>query len=514
MTSKRPNILFIVLDTLRRDRLGVYGYLRETSPHLDAFAAQATRFERAIAPAQWTLPSHASMFTGVFPSVHGVTQSNSLLSEMQPTAAEILRVQGYHTAAFCNNPLVGVLNHGLQRGFSEFYNYASAVPQRPNETARSDLYRAFMSRFRPFARGIGNQFARNDGLFRAALNPFWVPIWSKYINFKGSTANSIADLMDYWRAYAAGGAEQPLFVFLNLMQSHLPFHPPQDYVDRVAPALRSDRRAYQFMGRFNADGAAWASPPDPPLADWQQRVLSDFYDAEIAFQDDHLGRLLRMLSEGGALDNTVVIITADHGEGLGDHGLMGHGFTVHQELVHVPLIIRGADHVPFGGVVHQNVSTRRIFHTLLDVAGLMSQIGSSEDEVHNLSLLRAITGNDAEDDTAFTEAIPPSTFVHVIEHRSPAVLEKLRLRLTRRGVYDGDYKLMVTGETAEGLYHVAADLPETHNLLLAEPGRAAALMTKLEGFVHSLQDHQAGSEAHQNVSDEVLDQLRALGYVD
>ena len=179
MTSSQPHILFIVLDTLRRDRLGVYGYSRPTSPHLDAFAAEATRFDRAVAAAQWTVPSHASMFSGVYPTAHQVTQSSSRLSQTFATAAELLRFHGYHTAAFCNNPLVGVLNNDLQRGFNEFYNYASAVPQRPNEAQRSQLYRAFMHRFRPFAREVGNQFARHDWLFRRALHPFWVPIWSK-----------------------------------------------------------------------------------------------------------------------------------------------------------------------------------------------------------------------------------------------------------------------------------------------------------------------------------------------
>ncbi|MCA9908931.1 MAG: sulfatase-like hydrolase/transferase, partial [Anaerolineae bacterium] len=216
MTLTRPNILFIVLDTLRRDRLGIYGHNRPTSPRLDDFAAEATRFERAVAPAQWTVPSHASMFTGVYPGEHQVVQGNSLLSGAYATVAELLRLGGYHTLGLCNNPLVGVLDNGLQRGFDEFYNYASAVPQRPNEAQRSRLYREWMKYFQPFAHRVGNQFAKNDWLFRVSLNPFWVPIWSKYINFKGNTVNSIDDLVDYWQAYFAGGADQPLFAFLNL----------------------------------------------------------------------------------------------------------------------------------------------------------------------------------------------------------------------------------------------------------------------------------------------------------
>jgi uncharacterized sulfatase len=511
---RQPNILLIVLDTLRRDRLGSYGYARPTSPHLDEFVRDAVRFERAVSPAQWTIPAHASMFTGVYPSVHQLSQANRVLSGTFPTLAEVLRGAGYHTTAFCNNPLVGAIDHGLARGFAEFYNYGSAVPQRPNESQRP-LYSAFMHHFRPFARKIGNQFAQHDALFRMALHPFWVPIWTKYINFKGNTRLSIDDFIAYWGEYFAGGAEKPLFAFVNLMQSHLPFHPPQDYVDQIAPRLRSDRQAYAFMGRFNADGAAWASPPERPLEDWQQGVLNDFYDAEIAHQDAHLGRLLRMLEASGALDNTLVLITADHGECLGDHEMFGHGFAVHQELVHVPLFMRGADRVPSGGFVRENVSTRRVFHTLLAVAGATPPLAGDDPnaDVGALSLLNAVRGDDPEADVTFTEAIPPSTFLHVIEHRHPAVIERLRLRQTWRGIYSGEHKLMLAGETPHALYDVRSDPSEVRNLLTDRPALAAELTRQALAFAQGVEEHDREA-AHGEVSDEVMEQLRALGYVD
>jgi uncharacterized sulfatase len=515
MTTK-PHILFIILDTLRRDRLGSYGHQRPTSPQLDRFTADATRFTRAIAPAQWTIPSHTSMFTGLYPSAHQVAQANSLLSGAHPTLAEILQAGGYHTAAFCNNPLVGAIDHGLARGFSEFYNYGSAVPQRPNEAERGALYRAFMHRFRPFARKVGNQFAQHDWLFRATLNPLWVPMWTKYIHFKGNTAQSIDDLTDWWKTRTTGSDAKPVFAFLNLMQSHLPFQPPQEYLDRIAPELRNDKRAWAFMGRFNADGAAWASPPETPLADWQADVLNAFYDAEIAYQDAQLGRLLSYLESSGVLDNTFVIISADHGEALGDHDLFGHGFAVHQELVHVPLIMRGADRVPQGGVVGENVSTRRIFHTLLDVAGIAPPLAADDPNgnISRLTLLNTVYGDDGENATAYTEAIPPTTFLKVIEHRCPALIEPLRLRLTWRGVYSGDHKLMLAGEQPAALYNVARDPAETDNLLTAQPALATELTRKVRLLAQAAEGGRVGSATHGEVSDEVMEQLRALGYVD
>lgn len=509
------NILLIVLDTLRRDRLSAYGHTRETSPAFDAFAANATFFERAVATSQWTIPSHSSLFTGLYPSSHHVTQSNSRLSPSQPVLAEILRDAGYHTVAFCNNPLVGVLDNGLQRGFEHFYNYASAVPSRPNDHRKPFLRREFSRRFRPYARRMGNKFAHSDEMFRIALNPLFVPIWTRYINFKGHTANSVSDLIDYWKSFHAGGADRPIFAFLNLMGAHLPYQPPQNMLDRVAPGVKNDRHAYQFIRRFNATAAAWASPPEPPLTDWQHQALLDFYDAEIAAQDEQLGRLLDYLQKSGALANTTVIIVADHGEGHGEHNLFGHGFNTHQELVHVPLIVHDPERFPRGKRITANLSTRRLFHTILDLAGANPPLpeGDPNANVSALSLTNALN-DDIENGMAFSEAYPPLTFVHVIEHRNPSVIERMRLREVRRSIYDGDYKLIVCGEKVEALYNVAADPAETRNLIANEPTRLAEMQRKLTAFIQQFESSPMPEPATAEDDEQVLEHLRALGYIE
>jgi uncharacterized sulfatase len=520
MPASKPDILFIVLDTLRRDHLSAYGYGRATSPQLDAFAAGATVFERAVAPAQWTIPSHASMFTGVYPSTHQVTQSSSALSGAHPTLAEIMRGAGYHTVAFCNNPLVGVLNNGLQRGFERFYNYASAAPFRPREAQRSKLHRDLLRSFRRhIARPLGNQFAHSDFLFRMSLNPLVVPFWTRLINYKGNTAHSVEDLLTYWKQHHAGGAQKPLFAFLNLMGAHLPYNPPQDVLDRIAPGLRKDKRAYAFIRAFNADAARWASPPDAPLEDWQRDALDSFYDAEIAYQDEQLGGLLRYLRESGALENTSVIICADHGEGHGEHDFFGHGFVVYQELVRVPLIIHDPQRLAGGQRVVQTVSTRRLFHTVLDAAGVLRPPLDEADpnaNVAGLTLTQAAGGSDLEGGIALAEAFPPLTFLNVVQHRSPALVERLRLNGVRRGLYAGAHKLVLVGEQVEGLFDIAADPGETRSLAAEQPDRAAELMPKLAALVAQAESHRA--EADPFVTPEAdaatLDHLRALGYIE
>jgi uncharacterized sulfatase len=517
MPLNQPNILLIVLDTLRRDRLSAYGHHRPTSPELDSFAAQATRFERAIAPAQWTIPAHASLFTGVYPSTHRLTEAHAQLSGLHPTLAEILRGGGYHTVGFCNNPLVGVLDNGLTRGFQDFYNYGGAAPNRPFDMDQNRLRHAFQTRFRRFARPIENRFARSETLFRLFMNPLVVPFWSRLINFKGHTANTITDLIAYWDAHHQGGGQRPLFAFVNLMGAHLPYNPPPDYIERGAPGLRRDRHAQAFMRRFNADAGRWASPPDPALRDWERAALYDFYDAEIAHQDDHLGRLLRHLRKTGALANTLVIICADHGEGHGDHDFLGHGFVVYQELVHVPLIIHYPEQFPPGRCVPTNVSTRRLFHTILEAAGVKPPLDEADPnaDIERLTLRRALDPlEDSEGGLAFAEAFPPQTFLSFIKQRHPALVQRLSLSQVRRGVYDGAHKLVMVDQRVEGLFNVADDPAETTSLAGQLPARAAELHQKITAFVKAAEARRTDVATWDQADEAVLDHLRGLGYIE
>lgn len=517
MQSDKPHILLIILDTLRRDHLSIYGHQRNTSPEFDTFANDATLFTHAVSPAQWTVPAHGSLFTGLYASAHQLTQANSRLSGMHPTLAEILSVGGYHTVGFCNNPLVGLLNNGLQRGFNEFYNYSGAAPNRPIDAHRPVAVRTFLRNFRKVGRRIGNLFAHSDWLFRMSLNPRLVPIWTRLINYKGNTERSVHDVLDYWRAYHAGGAQKPLFTFLNLMGAHLPYHPSREMLQRVAPEFRHDARSYHFMNEFNADAARWASPPETPFESWEHAVLDAFYDAEIAFQDIQLGYLLRQLKASGALDNTLVIIAADHGEGHGDHHFFGHGFVVYQELVHVPLVMYHRERFPSGRRITTNLSTRRIFHTVLDCAELRPPIDETDPNANitQLSLARVVEGApDSEENTAFSEAIPPLTFLNVLKHRSPALIERLRLMQTRRAIYHGDYKLVIVGEQIEGLFHIPSDPLEEHNLASNQPNISATLQEQLKQFVLNVTGQTNMLSSDLDMNDEIVDNLRALGYID
>jgi uncharacterized sulfatase len=291
------------------------------------------------------------------------------------------------------------------------------------------------------------------------------------------------------------------------MGAHLPYRPPEDYIKRFAP---DDTAAHRFMRRFNADAARWASPDAPPLSDWERAIIQGYYDAEIAHQDAHLRRLLDYLQLSGALDNTMVIIMADHGEGHGDHGFFGHSFVVHQELTHVPLLIHYPQRFSQNQRRLDNVSSRRVFHTILDVAGIAPPLSVDDPnaDVHGLSL-----ANDAPE-IPFSEAYPPVAFINTLKHRNPALIDDLRLNEVRRSVIMDDFKLIMTGNDASALYNIAADPTELQDISAQNATLVDALQAQIDVFVQSAINYQAGGAGFNAVTPKIEANLRALGYIE
>jgi arylsulfatase A-like enzyme len=510
------NVLFIVLDTQRRDRLSLYGHTRTTSPHLDDFSTRMTVFDRAVAPAQWTIPAHASLFTGTYPATHQFTQANHVLSGAFPTLAEILRLEGFHTVAFCNNPLVGILDNGLQRGFDHFYNYAGASPNRPFDGAQNGTVAQLYKQFSQLARYISNRFAHSDLLFRLSLHPFITPVWSRTVNYKGNTARSTQDLANYWHTHVSQKKE-PVFAYLNLMGTHMPLRPPQTYLDRFDPQLKHSRASWRWMSQYNGNGLRWISPTDEPLEDWQSDVLGTFYDAEIAQQDHYVGQMLATMQANGDLDDTMVIIVADHGEGLGDHEYFGHSFVVYHELVHVPLMIYYPQRFPQKRVT-TNVSTRRLFHTVLDVVGVKSPLPENDPngDIERLSLIQSLNGKpDPEGGIAYSEAYPPTTLLNILEGKRSPLLESKQLKQVRRGVYHGDYKLAMVGAQVEQLFNIAQDPSEQRDIAPQNDQVAQDLKHLTQTFVQTARtQHGDNDNVQGDFSADVMENLRALGYLE
>lgn len=510
------DIVFLVLDTQRADRLSCYGYDRPTSPELDAFAAASTRFARAIAPAQWTIPSHASMFTGVYPAHHGTVQSFSQLPPELPTLAERLSAGGYHTAAFCNNPLVGVVDNGLRRGFASFLNYSGLLTSHPNQAGMSpnllDRYRQFFKRTLAQVLGqIQDRFARSETMLALSLTPLMVPLWQTALSFKGNTRKSLADAATLLTERPGLAAGQPVFGFINLMGTHMPYHPPRRYVEQFAPHLLGDRSARRFLSQFNSDVYGWLAPLADPLTAADKETLDRMYDAEVAAQDEWVGQFFHTLHERGALERTLIVVCADHGEHLGEKQLLGHTNALYNELTHVPLIVRDPREAFAPGAVRDEVvSTRRIFHTVLSAAGL----ATPEEEA--LDLARP----EPEPGAVFAQGIPPANVVNLLRKRQPELVRDRACDLASVAVWHEGYKLQAkvndgswepNDATLTELYRLD-DPRETLNLRDILPEQVDLLQEHLEALEHGAV--LAAGRASNLDDPEVIRRLRDLGYLE
>jgi len=277
--TPQPSLILISIDTLRADRLGAYGYERDTSPTLDALAERGVRFDSTIAESNWTLPSHMTLFTGLPPTLHGVVSHEFKLASSVPTLAEVLREHGYRSFAFTGGLYVAP-NFGFDRGFE---TYASAMRQYDSEETKPIDFRTALA-----------QAARKiDGLEPG----------------------------------------EPFFAFVHTYDVHCPYDPPADYAQRFdsrPPDDHVETRERCGEPHFN----------EMRLTPGQARFLSDRYDAGIRYADDLLGSFLERLDSQGVLDRSFVVVVSDHGEEFLEHGRIGHQ-TLYIECLRVPWIIAG-----------------------------------------------------------------------------------------------------------------------------------------------------------------------------
>jgi arylsulfatase A-like enzyme len=344
-----PNVLLIVMDTVRADHLSLYGYDRETTPNLKRWAGRGIRFDKARSTAPWTLPSHASMFTGLWAHQLSVGVS-SPLDDTEPTLAEYLGDRGYSTAGFVANTYYCNAWYGIDRGFDRYEDFYENDVVSPVEILQSST--------------LGRRIAKKAGIKLATPG-------SK--NSRKSAAQINRDAL----AWIAERPGRPFFAFLNYYDAHGPYEPPDNYRRRFTKTVDSEIRQASFA---TAPDAPTKQPVhDRPLAKEEElkhegyepgAMDVDSYDECIAYLDGQIGRLLDDLDRQGILDNTLVIVTSDHGEHFGERGLRGHGHSLYRPLIDVPLLIIPPSHGPRGLRVGDLVSLRDIPATVVDLLGV------------------------------------------------------------------------------------------------------------------------------------------------
>jgi arylsulfatase A-like enzyme len=392
---ERPNIVLIVIDALRPDHLGCYGYGRPTSPVIDGLAQDGILFETAVAAAPWTKTSFASFLTSLYPFQHGVTTWESIMPESVVTVAELLRDQGYSTMAIVN--MLGITDRfKVLKGFEE------------------------------------------------------VDAAAKY---KRDAAKATSDALELMTK-----ASSPFFILIHYFDVHWPYRPPIKYVDIVGKDSGVDAVASRGLVRESD----YERPPDDVVS--RDQVL---YDACIRYTDEGVGRIVEFLEESGMRDNTIIVITADHGEAFWEHGVGSHGHSVHDEEIKVPLIINNATLYPKPRRIADQVSLIDLVPTIIERTGVRDGHHREGRDLHRL-----IAEN--------VSRRPEGSFL-------PWDLDLCESTLCKspdaKGIRSREWKIMVEPATAlVRLYDLKQDPGETADVW----GRHGAMGDSLLGLVRSI----------------------------
>ena len=469
------DVLFIVMDTTRRDHLSVYGYERETTPRLEEFAREAERFDRALSTSSWTLPAHASMFTGMYASTHGAHTMNQRLAEQ-------LGIEGVHF-----NPTLSPAIPLVE----EHETLAEVFARHGYRTGAVVGNTAFLDRVFGLAQG----FEYWDDRSRAELGTFtgftalrWVAECLNRVDHPSMVRTAVYRRADVIReealAWLDADDERPAFLFLNFMDPHGPYHPPVPF-DRKFPGFAPELERNEETGRVAREVMREARP----LTEREHAHYISRYDGEIAFLDHELGLLFDALRERGRFDDTLIVITSDHGESLGERGYFGHGSCLNGEEIDVPLLIR----YPGGSKTGVNGA-------LIGVRELPRLIGAAV----GLELPEAMVEHLPLDDVpaCLAELFQRDQRVRDFGPRFERDLEALRI--------GPDLKVILSSKDGESIFDLESD-PLEEQPLSGEPPDLVADAIGALGVYRSTRSTRRAVPT-EKLSPQMRDALRRLGY--
>lgn len=421
--DERPrNIVVVLLDALRAESLRSFGYARDTSPNIDRLADESAVFEAAFAQSSFTAASLPSILSGLYPNQHGAHLGARLAEEIV-TLPELLGARGYRTIAFSANPFFSP-EFGTAQGFVEFHPLYETAP----------LVRL--------------------GVDGAVLAEDFLP--------------EVARVLGQMRS-------EPFFLFLHFIQPHEPYVPPPPFLGHYGEPGGSPSQVGERLRALLKKKAA-------PLSEEERQYVVARYDENIRYADRQVGRLLGLLLRLGYEENTAVVLTADHGEGLFEHGEATHGGHLYEELVHVPLIVR-VPGVPARRIAAL-VQSVDIASTLLDIAGEAPALGSGQ------SLLPLMQGKSESERTSVFASLTSGT----------AMIRTYRHKLIRNS--SGRWEL----------YDLIEDPDERTNLASKNPDLVEGLAVRLEDWLRT-GGPAVISTSRPQLDDKALERLRRLGYV-
>ncbi len=480
--GEAPHIVLIVCDTLRADRLGCYGYDRPTSPHMDALAEAAVVFTHAVSPGIWTEPAHASLFTGLNRSQHGVGWNRIWLDDRFMTLAEVLGDRGYQTIALSTNPNVSP-GTNLTQGFETFLDPA---------------------RLAYATRGLPYEFLKHVVLAGGPLGS-WLGRWFVF-EAGGHQTVLLTD-----EVLAGRSTDRPLLLFINLMETHQPYEPRRAYRRAF---LEGDDLSRSFGIDQGLEATELYNLTDLEVfSDVDMAVLSRLYDARVRELDDVVAGLVRVLARRLDLDRTILVVTSDHGESIGEHDLLGHQWSVYDTLARVPLIVRWPERLEPKRVTTW-VQTSDLYPTLLGWAGIEPR------QVTKLlarPLDASIRGGPlATYRNVVTEYLSPPKWAFEIARRHAPHFNPGSWMVALQAIYDRGNKLILRSDGKSELYDLSADPGEERNLVGKRTRETQQLGRAFKRWRDSFEPFDPNAftgPAGGRLNAEQRGRLRDLGYV-
>lgn len=450
-----PNVVLIVLDTTRADYFSCYGFPRPITPRMDAFASEGARYTRAYSTSFWTLPSHATMFTGLYPSEAGATSETNHLPEAADTLAELLSTAGYKTGAVVCNGWVS-RDRGFAQGFADY----------------AEMWR-----------GPADMNAESPPENRLAKAPQVAAEWIKRNSGGGS-----------------------FFLFINFNYPHLPYSPPERIVKQRLQTAGYDPKSVDRLRQINSEWKHFAG--QQPLSESDFEIIRELYAGEMAYTDECVAKVLDALVDANILDDTLVIITSDHGESLGEHDLLGHPPSMYETTMHIPLMLRFPPRFEPGTVNNDLVSLVQLVPTVLDVCDLYALMPKAVAARPSLA---------SEDGAAMTEVLAqnehPVNGLDILRRGFPQ-FDADSIDCPMRMLIDDRYKLIWHVGKRTELYDLWVDRDETQNLAEQRHEVVERMLRRLgeleKGFVRP----PATGDAPDLKDQEALEQLRNYGYLD
>ncbi|OYR53896.1 sulfatase [Halorubrum sp. Ea1] len=481
------NIVLLVMDTARYD----YVSNSDVAPNINQLADNGTDYTSSFSAAPWTLPSHASIFSGQYPSKHGSNAAAKRFNPSSPSFVEALQNSGYETIGVSNNTWISE-EFGFDRGFTTFYKNWQYIQSGMDPITTTRKYDG-KDRIIQLIKEVvdGNPLVNFSNTFYALLQ-------------KKRIADDGARSTNEWISQRLSNRDRsnPLFLFVNYFEPHLEYRPPKEYTKQFLP----DEVSYNEAMEVEQDAFRYiAGDLEMDLKDFE--ILRSLYRGELSYLDMRIGELVDIFKAAGEWDDTVLIILGDHGENIGEHSLMDHQYCLYDTLLHVPLVIHGGEFMG-GETVDDLVQLTDIAPTILDIAGVEGS--GITDKMQGESFHPASDATPRK--YLYAEYMAPQPSIEALEKRINDISEDVyEYDRSIRMVRDKNWKYIRYSDGTEELYDLQSDIGELANLVGSCQDVVDEYNDKLDDWLRRFEEDDENTDA--NMSENIQGRLEDLGYL-